>query len=194
MNPGSSQSTIALEYLAKERHHFNEHRRTVYLVVGFLGLLLLGYDFYAQLRDREAGHLVNLFNDALFASFTLVFMYLGYRRSVKLERLERVVFVFLAFQSLVFNSLAPYLFNFAPNDVFVQTLGDDVWLLLLVCALALHLFDAWRGVVIAALFYTLSVAITGTYLIGQVGWSNDLFRLTLQLYLGGAMLLWSPQG
>jgi diguanylate cyclase (GGDEF)-like protein len=189
MRPSLSQTSVVTLSLSKERERFNEQRRTVYLIVGGIGLLLLCYDLYHQFSSSTSDRLVYTINDLVFAFSTLLLMYLGYRRHVKLEKLERAVFIFLAFQSFVFNSLAPYLFNFSPEVVVEETIGDDVWLLLLVCAMALHLFTSWRGVMIAASFYSLSMLVTGSYLLGETSWSDERFTLTAEVYLTGAMVL-----
>jgi diguanylate cyclase len=188
VNPSHAQSNVIVEYLTGERHRFDEQRRTVYLIVGGLGLLLLGYDFYKRLHSSAVDHLLYLTNDAVFAFCTLVFMYLAYRRLVKLERLEYAVFILLALESFFFTSLGP-LFRYSSEKVFTETVGYDIWLLLLVCALALHLFKHWQGVTVAATCYGLSLAVTGSYLWHQRGRSHELFALTLQIYLAGALVL-----
>jgi hypothetical protein len=45
------------------------------------------------------------------------------------------------------------------DNLFFDTIGDDIWFLLIVCVLAVHLYDLRRGALIAGSVYSLSFAI-----------------------------------
>jgi diguanylate cyclase (GGDEF)-like protein len=189
-SPHPSQANLVVAYLEQERKRFSEQRRIVYIIVGSIGVLLLLYDLYNQVvSDNSLQRTVNIINDALFAITVLVFVFLGYTRGVKLERLERSILVILAFQSFVFNSLAPYLFNHSIQKVFRETIADDVWLLVLVCAVALHLLERWRTFA-ATSFYLASFGVTMSYLFLRVAdGDSNLMSLVIQNYLAGGMVL-----
>jgi diguanylate cyclase len=186
-----TQANLVVQYLEQERKRFDEQRRIVYMMVSSLGVVLLLYDLYNQFTiSHSTQRTITILNDILFALTSLVFVFLGYTRRVRLEHLERSILVILAFQSFAFNSLAPYLFNYSVAKVFRETIADDVWLLVLVCALALHLLEKWRGVVMAAGFYLGSFAVTVSYLFWRVGnGDSSLISLTIQNYLAGGMIL-----
>jgi diguanylate cyclase len=188
----AAPATPVVEYLAQEKKRFDSQRRVVYMVVGGIGTLLLLYDLYYQLgRELSPLRTAYIINDSLFALCTLVFIALAYTRRVRLELLERAIFVILALESFIFNSFAPYLFNFTLEELFRETVADDVWLLVLVCALALHLFQGWRSGVVAASFYLLSLGATFTYIFTRSLERSDptLVSLMAQNYLAGAMVL-----
>jgi diguanylate cyclase len=188
----SSQAGLVVEYLAKERTRFDEQRRVVYMLVGCLGVALLLYDLYnLVLSESSLVRTVYIVNDAVFIVCSLTFVFLAYTRRVRLGLLEQAIFVFLALESFVFNSLAPYVFNHSLQEVFRETIADDVWLLLLVCAMALHLFQGWRGVFIAAGLYLASLVVTSGYLVGQLGVNigTNLASLVWQTYAAGGMVL-----
>jgi diguanylate cyclase len=188
----SSQAGLVVEYLAKERTRFDEQRRVVYMLVGCLGVALLFYDLYnLVLGESSLVRTVYIVNDAVFIVCSLTFVFLAYTRRVRLGLLEQAIFVFLALESFVFNSLAPYVFNHSLQEVFRETIADDVWLLLLVCAMALHLFQGWRGVFIAAGLYLASLTVTSGYLVGQLGvnMGTNLASLVWQTYAAGGMVL-----
>jgi diguanylate cyclase (GGDEF)-like protein len=194
-----SQANLVVEYVGQERNRFAEQRRKVYITVGSIGMLLLLYDIYSQIAQQLPHHNVYVINDTVFAVFSLVLMCLAYSRRTKIDTLERVAFVFLALESFVFNTLAPYLFDFPLQEVFTQTITDDVWLLVLVCALALHIFQRWWGLVVAVGFYVLSLAVTSSYIFLHLAGNDEvrlasltlqnLASLTLQNYAAGAMVL-----
>jgi diguanylate cyclase (GGDEF)-like protein len=189
MSSSHAHPQVDVEYLTRERKRFDEQRRTVYLLVGVLGFLLLSYDLYTQVVSESSSRLAYIINDSLFALCSLVFIYLDYSRQIKLDVLERGFFIFLAFESFVFNSLAPFLFHYTLQEVFTETIADDVWLLLLVCVKALYLFRGRRGALLAAGFYLVSLGVTCSYLLTHWAPDTNLISLSLQNYLAGAMVL-----
>jgi hypothetical protein len=151
--------------------------------------LLLLYDIYVYRTGEDTYQNVYIINDALFAGFSLALVALGYKRRVHIDVLERIVFALLALESFIFNTLAPYLFSFDLQRVFDETVVDDVWLLILVCSLALHIFQRGHGLALAAGLYATSLAVTSLYLVTHLGNETRLASLTLQTYLAGGMVL-----
>lgn len=185
MSRTSTQASLAVEYLAQERTRFAEQRRKVFIIVGLIGILLLLYNIYVYIMGEEPYRSLYVINDALFAGVALILVILGYTRKFHIDVLERAVFVLMALESFIFCSLAPYLFGFDLERIFTETVVNDVWLLILVCALALHIF----GPMLAAGFYSVSLALMGLYLLTHLSDGPRLASLTLQTYLAGGMVV-----
>ncbi len=182
---------VVLEYLTQERQRFDELRRKVFIVVGTIGILLVLYDIYTYSMGEETYRILYILNDVLFAGAALTLVVLGYMRRVHIDSLEHLVLALLVFESFFFNTLAPYLFGFSLERIFTETVVDDVWLLILVCALALHIFQRGRGLILALGFYIASLGSTSLYLFTHSRGTDGarLASLTLQSYLAGGMVL-----
>jgi diguanylate cyclase len=186
----SSQAGLALEYLTKERVRFDEQRRVVYIVVGCLGILLLLYDLVGQISNTPLERTVYILNDSVFALCCAIYIWLAYTRRVSLNVLERSFFAVLALESFIFNSLAPYWFSYSLQEVFTETIADDVWLLVLVGAFALHLFAGWRGVLVAAGIYLASFAAIGLYVfLYTTNSGSSVASLVIENYVAAGMVL-----
>jgi diguanylate cyclase len=177
--------------LEQERRQFADQRRLAYIVVGIIGTLLLIYDMYNVVAINSTHRALHIGNDMVFACIVVVCVYLGYTRRVSIERLERVVFWLLALESLIFNSIAPWILRPTVERLLIETVADDAWLLVLVCAMALQIFSQRRGVLWTLLLYTVSLALIGSYLIVAVdaGGSAALASVIAQAYAVGGMLI-----
>lgn len=192
--PGE-RSTIALlsdvRSLEHEREQFAEQRRIAYIVVGMIGTLLLVYDMRIIADISPAHAIVHIVNDMLFACAIAWCVYLGYTRRLRIDLLERIVFWLLVAESFLFNALAPWFIQMSVERLLIETIADDVWLLVLVCTMAIQIFPQRRGLMWASGLYAASLAAVGSHLIVRVqqGESAALASVIGQAYIVGGMLL-----
>lgn len=186
--------TLSQTYIAQERQRFEQQRRIVYCVAGSLGVLLIIYDLW-RLLSAESGSLplrwLFVANDILFAAVSALVVWVVAARRMDLDRIERWMFHFFAFQAMVFNAALPALTNSALQRRFTETIGDDIWFLLLICALAMHVFPPRRAIMLVLLVYGGSVLIVLAELIYRVGRGDsvDLALLVGEIYMMGGALL-----
>ena len=182
---------MVVEYLEQERHRFTEQRRQVYVAVGCIGIALVLYNTYTSLQSSQPSVWLEVANNLVYAVVAAVFVVLGLTRRVALEWLERALFVFLAVQSVVFNSLIPWFFNLDLAKVLAETINDDVWALVMVCALGLHLFERRTGLILGFGLYGLTLGIVAPYVALRLarGDSAAPVGVIAQTYFLGLMLL-----
>lgn len=186
--------SLSQAYIAQERQRFERQRRIAYCVAGAFGALLILYDLLALLGAEGAAlDLRWLFvaNDLVFALAIVLIVWAVVAGKIDLDRVERWSFYFCAFQSLIFNSLLPALSNGTLQQRFTETIGDDIWFLLVICAMAMHVFPARRGALLAVALYGGSALIVLAEVLYQVrqGGSPDLAWRIGEIYgMGGALL------
>lgn len=194
MDASVSPQPALMQQIEHERCSFEQQRRRIYRVAGVLGMLAILYTQYMILiRTGETPlyEIVYTINHIAFAGGCLAIVWMLGRQSVSLECVERSMLFLFIFQSLVFNSIVPALLQPDPENLFLNTIGDDIWFLLIVCVLAVHLYDLRRGALIAGSVYGLSFAIVAAQIaywnvIGAGSESSDhAFRAYL---LGGGLL------
>lgn len=192
--PGDRSPSISLadmSSLEHEREQFAEQRRIAYIVVGIIGTLLLVYDMRAIAHTSATHLIVHIVNDMLFACMIACCVYLGYTRRLRIDLLERMVFWLLVAESFLFNALAPWFIQMSVERLLIETIADDVWLLVLVCAMAIQIFPQRRGLMWASGLYAASLAAVGSYLVARVrqGDNAELASVIGQAYVVGGMLL-----
>jgi diguanylate cyclase len=181
----------SLEQLSRERQHFDNLRRTICVVAGVIGLVIIGYDTLWMLGQQPSPfHWIFLGNNLLFAAFAAVVTLLAALRRVEQERLEQVTLGVFAVESLLFNGIVPGLLNPSLALTLRDTLGDDIWFLLIICILILHIFPLRRAFWLATGFYLLSTLIVLWRVSrGLPAPDADAVPLIVRTYLFGAALV-----
>ena len=184
-----------MKQIEQERRSFEQQRRRIYRVAGVLGMLAILYTQYIIYIGTEESLLYEIIytiNHIAFASGCFAIVWILGRQRVPLERVERFMLFFFIFQSLVFNSIVPALLRQHLDNLFFDTIGDDIWFLLIVCVLAVHLYDLRRGALIAGSVYGLSFAIVVVQIVSwnMPGIDGEDSEHVLRAYLmGGALLV-----
>ena len=184
-----------MKQIEQERRSFEQQRRRIYRVAGVLGMLAILYTQYIIYIGTEESLLYEIIytiNHIAFASGCFAIVWILGRQRVPLERVERFMLFFFIFQSLVFNSIVPALLRQHLDNLFFDTIGDDIWFLLIVCVLAVHLYDLRRGALIAGSVYSLSFAIVVVQIVSwnMPGIDSEDSEHVLRAYLmGGALLV-----
>jgi len=184
-----------MKQIEQERRSFEQQRRRIYRVAGVLGMLAILYTQYIIYIGTEESPLYEIIytiNHIVFASGCFAIVWILGRQRVPLERVERFMLFFFIFQSLVFNSIVPALLRQHLDNLFFDTIGDDIWFLLIVCVLAVHLYDLRRGALIAGSVYGLSFAIVVVQIVywNMPGIDSEDSEHVLRAYLmGGALLV-----
>ncbi|MGB9632279.1 MAG: diguanylate cyclase [Chloroflexaceae bacterium] len=183
-----------VDYVDQERAAFETQRRSIYRVAGSIGLIIIFYEQCILLVGTRIPYLfraIYVFNHILLAGLTVGILWQLARQRIPIERLERCTLFVFIFQSLVFNSIVPALFNSTPARVLAETINDDIWFLLVTCTLVIHFYASRRGVVLALGVYILSFAIVALQVIWW--WLNNLDdgsgARIIQIYAFGGMLL-----
>jgi diguanylate cyclase (GGDEF)-like protein len=159
-----------------------------------MGMLLVLYAQYTQLSDEGISYLsraIFALNHIFLAGFTCWVIWSLHKDWLPLDRLERIMLWFLAFEAICFNSVIPALLGQTPAALLRETMGDDIWFLLLVCALAIHLYDGRWGVMLAVGFYVLAFALAVTHVLTDTlrGEDNGSGAVVIQIYAAAGMLL-----
>jgi diguanylate cyclase (GGDEF)-like protein len=184
-----------MKQIEQERRSFEQQRRRIYRVAGVLGMLAILYTQYIIYIGTEESPLYEItytINHIAFASVCFAIVWMLGRQRVPLERVERFMLFFFIFQSLVFNGIVPALLRQHLDNLFFDTIGDDIWFLLIVCVLAVHLYDLRRGALIAGSVYGLSFAIVVVQIVSwnMPGIDGEDSEHVLRAYLmGGALLV-----
>jgi diguanylate cyclase (GGDEF)-like protein len=184
-----------MKQIEQERRSFEQQRRRIYRVAGVLGMLAILYTQYIIYIGTEESPLYEItytINHIAFAGVCFAIVWMLGRQRVPLERVERFMLFFFIFQSLVFNGIVPALLRQHLDNLFLDTIGDDIWFLLIVCMLAVHLYDLRRGALIAGSVYGLSFAIVVVQIVSwnMPGIDGEDSEHVLRAYLmGGALLV-----
>ncbi|OAN47795.1 hypothetical protein A6A03_09160 [Chloroflexus islandicus] len=145
--------------------HFEHQRRRTCQIAGLLSVVLISIDAFAILSSdlyrSWVERLVHLANNLVMVTGALALVWMLSRRCNQLTFLERLAFFLFTFDSLVFNSLVPPLFGQTLAQRWHETVKDDIWLMMVVCALAFHLLRYHIAMAFTIGFYSLSVAIVG---------------------------------
>lgn len=186
--------TLSQPYIAQERQRFEGQRRVVYCVAGSLGVLLILYDLWRLLGpEGEVQPMRWLFvaNDVLFAAMAALIVWVVAARRMDLDRVERWMFHFFAFQAVIFNGLLPALTNNALQRRLTETIGDDIWFLLVICTLAMHIFPPRRAILLVLLVYGGSALMVLAELIYRTGRGDSVEQALLvgEIYAMGGVLL-----
>lgn len=176
-------------------HHFEHRRRRTYQIAGLLSVVFISIDAFAiSSSDRYASwaeRWVYLANSLFMAVCALLLIWMLSQRRYHLAFIERLAFCLFTFDSLVFNSLAPLLFGQTLAQRWHETVKDDIWLIMVVCALAFHLFRYQIAMAFTIGFYSFSAAIV----VGQMWFAGmqdaDLAPgwQALQIYGSAAVFL-----
>ncbi|MCL6539410.1 MAG: GGDEF domain-containing protein [Roseiflexus sp.] len=195
MDTPVSPQPATMKQIEQERRSFEQQRRRIYRVAGVLGMLAILYTQYIIYIGTEESPLYEItytINHIAFASVCFAIVWMLGRQRVPLERVERFMLFFFIFQSLVFNGIVPALLRQHLDNLFLDTIGDDIWFLLIVCVLAVHLYDLRRGALIAGSVYGLSFAIVVVQIVSwnMPGIDGEDSEHVLRAYLmGGALLV-----
>lgn len=176
-------------------HHFEHQRRRTYQIAGLLSVVFISIDAFAisfsERYSSWAERWVYLTNSLFMAVCALLLIWMLSQRRYHLAFIERLAFCLFTFDSLVFNSLAPPLFGQTLAQRWYETVKDDIWLIMVVCALAFHLFRYQIAMAFTFGFYSLSVAIVGGQMVFASLQGADLAPgwQTLQVYGSAAVFL-----
>ncbi|MFQ3633280.1 GGDEF domain-containing protein [Roseiflexus sp.] len=157
--------------IEQERRRFEQQRRLIYRIAGVLGVLAILYAQYSNLIDTHLSYLyraVYAINHIVFASLCVLIVWYLARQRISVERLERLMLVVFTLQSLGFNGIIPAVFLPTPAEMFIDAVGDDIWFLLIICILAIHIYDIRRGALIAIGVFVASFAVV---LVQVVRWN-----------------------
>ncbi len=183
-----------IEHIAQERLLFEQQRRLAYRISGSLGMLLLLYAQISLQYDTSIDDLkryIFFVNHVVLAGFTWWILWVLAKNWFTIEFIERIVFWFLSFEAIVFNSVIPSILGQSIAVLVQETVGDDIWFLLVVCSLAIHLYSGRKGIILAVGLYliTFSIAMT-TVLLDHLGGNADPDGLLIiQIYVAAGMLL-----
>jgi diguanylate cyclase (GGDEF)-like protein len=136
--------TLSLEHVARERQRFDHLRRMVFIVAGVLGVLLIVQNTIELIFTPSSMNqpVLYIVNNVAFGVFAAIVVVLSLLRRVPQETLEQWTLVVFAFESLLFNGIAPAITEPSLQLLFDNTVGDDIWFLLIICAFILHIFPA----------------------------------------------------
>lgn len=151
-----------LQHIEQERLHFERQRRIIYRTAGVLGVLALLYAQYVNFTDTHLSYLYRAayaLNHMVFASLCVVLIWLLARQRIPIDRLECLALIGFIVQSLGFNGIVPAVFLPTPDAMLLDAIGDDIWFLLIICILAVHLYDVRRGALIAVSVFLASFGI-----------------------------------
>ncbi len=157
-----------------------------------LAILYTQYIIFIGTEESRLYEIIYSINHIAFAGGCFAIVWMLGQQQMPLERVERFMLFFFIFQSLVFNSIVPALLRQDPGNLFLDTIGDDIWFLLIVCMLAVHLYDLRRGALIAGSVYGLSFAIVVAQIVywNTLGIGSEIGDHVLRAYLmGGALLV-----
>ena len=157
-----------------------------------LAILYTQYIISIGTEESRLYEIIYTINHIAFAGGCFAIVWTLGQQQIPLERVERFMLFFFIFQSLVFNSIVPALLRQDPGNLFLDTIGDDIWFLLIVCVLAVHLYDLRRGALIAGSVYGLSCAIVAAQIVywNTLGIDSESTDHVLRAYLmGGALLV-----
>ncbi|WP_322511356.1 GGDEF domain-containing protein, partial [Chloroflexus sp.] len=161
-----------LDALEQEQQRFDRQRRQTYQIVGLLSVVLISIDAFAilsaNLYKSWLVRLVHLANNLFMITGALLLIWMLSQRRYNLALIERLAFFLFVFDSLAFNSLLPPLFGQTLAQRWYETVKDDIWLIMVICALAFHLFLYRIAIKFIVIFYSLSLAIVG----GQIVLAN----------------------
>lgn len=151
-----------LQYVEQERLRFEQQRRFIYRTAGVLGVLAILYAQHANFIDTNSSYVyraVYTLNHIVFAGMCVALIWMLARQRVPIERLERLALIVFIVQSLGFNGIVPAVFLPTPSAMLLDTIGDDIWFLLIICILAVNLYDVRRGALIAVSVFLASFGI-----------------------------------
>jgi diguanylate cyclase (GGDEF)-like protein len=182
------------ERITHHRLRFEHQRRLAYRVAGSLGMAVLLYAQFTILSDLSLSYTARAIyavNHIVMAGFTCwVLWALAWGRQ-PLARLEQIMLLFFAIEALSFNSALPPLLGQSLPMLFRETVGDDIWFLLLLCTLAIHLHSGRRGVLMALGFYlpAFAIAVGQVLLAGARGEDDGSGAVIVQIYVMAGMLM-----
>jgi diguanylate cyclase len=182
----------SLEQLRRERERFDKLRRQVFVVAGLLGVLLIIISTIDQVMHPgvEAIWWLFLGNDIVFGIFTTCAVVLAASRRVAQETIERITLGVFAVESLLFNGIIAGLADPSLAALFSETVGDDIWFLLVICLLILHLFPHRRAIWLTILMYGMSLFIVMWRIWrGLPDGDPSLTSAIMRIYLFGLVLV-----
>lgn len=174
---------------------FDRQRRYIYQITGLLSLVLLLSDGFTTISSdlflSWVDRLVHLESIPFTTICVLFLIWMLSQRRYHLAFIERLAFCLFTFDSLVFNSLAPPLFGQTLAQRWHETVKDDIWLIMVVCALAFHLFRYQIAMAFTISFYSLSAAMVASqmWFAGRQGADLAPGWQTLQVYGSAAVFL-----
>ncbi len=183
-----------VERIKQDRVRFDAQRQLAYRMSGSLGMLLVLYAQFTLLTDSNPSYLsraVFAINHCALAGFSCWVIWALRRGWLLLDAVERIVLWFFAFESICFNSVLPPLFGQGLPILLRETIGDDIWFILVICTLAIHLYSGRRGILMALGFYIFSFAVAaGRVLVADAhGQDDGSGIMVIQIYvMAGALL------
>ncbi|MGB9750865.1 MAG: GGDEF domain-containing protein [Roseiflexus castenholzii] len=151
-----------MQHIEQERLRFEQQRRLIYRIAGVLGVLAILYAQYINFIDPSSSYAyraIYALNHIAFAGMCIALVWMLGRQHIPIDRIERLMLVIFIVQSLGFNGIVPAIFLPSPSAMLIDAIGDDIWFLLIICVLAVHLYDVRRGALIAASVFLVSFGI-----------------------------------
>jgi len=183
-----------IERIAHDRIRFDGQRRIAYRVSGALGMLLILYAQFSILTDSDLSYLFRVtyaINHCALAGFSYWVIWALILGWPTLDQIERVMLGFFTFEAICFNSVLPLLFGQTLPTLFRETISGNIWFVLVICTLSIHLYSGRRGVIMALGIYLFSFAVAaGQVLMTDVyGQDNGIGVIVIQIYVMAGMLL-----
>ncbi len=187
-------SLLMIERIAHDRIRFDGQRRIAYRVSGALGMLLILYAQFSILTDSDLSYLFRVtyaINHCALAGFSYWVIWALILGWPTLDQIERVMLGFFTFEAICFNSVLPLLFGQTLPTLFRETISGNIWFVLVICTLSIHLYSGRRGVIMALGIYLFSFAVAaGQVLMTDVyGQDNGIGVIVIQIYVMAGMLL-----
>ncbi|GIW01809.1 GGDEF domain-containing protein [Roseiflexus sp.] len=151
-----------MQHIEQERLRFEQQRRLIYRIAGVLGVLAILYAQCINFIDPSSSYAyraIYALNHIAFAGVCIAVVWMLGRQHIPIDRIERLMLVIFIVQSLGFNGIVPAIFLPSPSAMLIDAIGDDIWFLLIICVLAVHLYDVRRGALIAASVFLVSFGI-----------------------------------
>lgn len=180
----------SLEQINRERERFDQLRRTIFIVAGLLGLAIIAYDTNDMLHQPTPSTWLVLGNNVFFGLFAAAMAGLAMAGRVPQEVLERVTLGVFALESLLFNGLVPGIMNPSIAFIYRETLSDDIWFLLIICIMILHMFPLRQALWLASGMYLLSAMVL-VWRVTRAAPANqpEAIPIIVRTYLFGALLV-----
>jgi diguanylate cyclase (GGDEF)-like protein len=183
-----------LQHIEQERLRFERQRRFIYRTAGVLGVLAVLYAQYANFIDTRLSYVYRALyalNHIMLAGVCVALIWLLARPRVPVMRLERLALIVFIVQSLGFNGIVPAVFLPTPDAMLLDAIGDDIWFLLIICILAVHLYDVRHGALIAVSVFLASFGIVVVQIVrwNMLGVDAASSERVVSIYLMAGALL-----
>ncbi len=187
-----SNKVTTLEQLSSERQQFEYLRRTIFIIAGSLGVVIIALATLEMIFIDEPSAFFALFlvNNVLFGVFVATVVVLSASQRMPQEQIEQLTLGVFAVESLLFNGIIAGLTVPTLARLYTETVGDDIWFLLIICIFILHLFPLQRAFLLVTGMYSASLLILGWRIwLGLETGDFGLVTEIVRIYTFGAILV-----